>query len=102
MVKTRASDLESYGSSPTGVRAFFCFTSMPWSSLSSSPSNRKMFHRIFQRGCKAVCPGGRDSINLRLFQALVSHYYSGKPKRVNKQNKKKKKMFNDQADGCLG
>ena len=42
MVKTRALDLVSQGSSPTSVRAFFslslCLTSMPWSSLSSTPS----------------------------------------------------------------
>ena len=54
------------------------FTSMPWSSLSSTPSNEEVFHHIFQRGCKAVSPEGPGSISLRLFQALLSHYYSRK------------------------
>ena len=85
MVKTRALDMVLQGSSPTSVRAFFLslflwLTSMPWSSFSSTPSNEEvLFHRILQRGCKAVSPGGPGSISLWLFQALVSHYYSGKP-----------------------
>ena len=45
-------------------------------------SNEEMFHCILQRGCKAVGAGGPDSVSLRLFQTLVSHYYSGKPERV--------------------
>ena len=55
---------------------------MPWSSLSSTRSNEEVFHRILRRGCKAVGPRGPGSISLRLFQALVSHCYSGKPERV--------------------
>ena len=63
---------------------------MPWSLLSSTPSNEEVFHRILQRECKAAIPWGPGSINLWLFQALVSHYVSGKSERVNKQTKKKK------------
>ena len=70
-----------------------CLTSMPWSSLSSTPSNEEVFHRILRRGCKAVGPGGPGSISLKLYQALISHYYSGKSERVNK--KRKKKLWNE-------
>ena len=78
MVKIHAPDLESHGLSPTSVRAFFSFPlSMPWNSLSSTPSNEEVFHHILQRGRTAISPG---SISFRLFQALVSHYYSGKTK----------------------
>ena len=76
---------ESQGSSPTSVRVFSvspCLTSMPWSSLSSTPSIEEVFHHILRRRCKAVGPGGPGSISLWLFQALVGYYYSGKPKRV--------------------
>ena len=90
-LKTHALDLESQSSSPTSVRDLFsfpCLTSMPWSSLSSTQSNEEVFHRILWRGSKAVGPGGPGSISLRLFQALVSHYYSGKPERVKKNTGK--------------
>ena len=84
VVKTCALNLVSQGSSPTSVRAFFslslCLTLMPWSSLSSTPSNEEVFHRILRRGCKAVSPGGPGLISLKLFQTLISHYYSGKRK----------------------
>ena len=77
MVKTRASNLESQGSSPASVRAFFfslslCLTSIPWSSLRSTLSNEEVFHCILRRGCKAVSPGGPGLISLRLFWTLVS------------------------------
>ena len=91
MVKTRALDLVLQSSSPTSVRAFFslslCLTSMPWSLLGSTPSNEEvLFHRILCRRYKAIGPGGPGSSSLWLFQALVSHYYSGKPERVNYNN----------------
>ena len=66
-------------------RASPCLTSMPRTSLSSTPSNEEVFHHILRRGCKDVGPGGPGSISLRLFQALISHYYSGKPERVIKK-----------------
>ena len=44
-----------------------------------------MWCRGVWRGCKAVGPGGPGSISLRLFQALISHFYSGKPERVIKK-----------------
>ena len=86
MVKILALDLVSQGLSPTSQGFFlsfpFCLTSMPWSSLISTPSNEEVFHCILWRGCKAVGPGIPGSISLWPFQALVSHYYSGKPVRV--------------------
>ena len=47
--------------------------------LNSTQVNEKVFNRILRRGCKAVGPGGPDSISLWLFQAFVSHFNSGKP-----------------------
>ena len=111
MVKTRALNLVSQSSSPTSVRAFLsfpCLTLMPWSSLSSTPSNEAVSHRILWRGCKAVGPGGPGSISLRLFQALVSHYYCGKPERVTKnsygdinQNRVKISIFMLGTESCM-
>ena len=37
-----------------------CLTPMPWSSLSSTPSNEEMFHRILRRGCNAISPRPGD------------------------------------------
>ena len=75
---------ESQGSPASGHFSLsLCLTSMLWGSLSSTPSNEEVFHRILQRGCKAVGPGGPDLISLWLFQALISHYYNGKPENVN-------------------
>ena len=54
-----------------------CLASIPWGSLSSTSSNEEVFHHILLRQCKAVGPTGPGSINLRLFQVLISHYYSG-------------------------
>ena len=55
---------------------FLCFPTLPLSLLKSTLV--KVFNRILQRGCKAVGPEGPDSISLWLFQALVSHFNSGK------------------------
>ena len=64
MVKTRALDLESHGSSPASVRAFFSFPLFNLNALSSTPSN-EVFHCIFLHS--------QGLISLWLFQALVSH-----------------------------
>ena len=50
---------------------FFSFPLFPHIALESTqlyPS--KVFHRILRSGCKAVGPGGPDSISLWLFQPL--------------------------------
>ena len=53
----------------------------PWvTQLSSASSDEEVFHCILWRGCKVVSPGGPGMISLWLFQALVSHCHSGKPK----------------------
>ena len=36
----------------------------------------KTYPQKWTLGCKAVGPGGPDSISLWLFQALISHLYS--------------------------
>ena len=56
---------------------------MPWSLLSSTPSNGEVFHCILQRECKAINSGGPGStIGLRLLQTLIRHYYSGNLKKT--------------------
>ena len=60
------------------ISPFICFPTLPWSLLNSTPVNEQVFNRILRRECKAVGPGGPDLISLWLFQALVSHFNSGK------------------------
>ena len=90
IVKARAVNMESHGSSTTSVRALFSFSLFNLNVLSSTPSNEEMFHNILRMGCEAVGSMGSDLISLSLFQTLIRHYYSGKPKKKKKTLKKNK------------
>ena len=91
MVKTHALDLELQGLSPASVRTFFSFSLFNLNALEFTQlyphQMRRCFTASFGGDVKTVSPEGPGLISLRLFQALVSHYYSGKPERVNCKKK---------------
>ena len=80
VIKTCATDLESQGSSPTSVRAFFLFPlvyALEFTQLYPIKWGGVSPHPLIGGDIKPR--SGRPG----LFQALVSHYYSGKPEKKN-------------------